>query len=73
MTKKQRIIYDAIQEFIELNGYSPSIRELCELVGLRSTATMFVHLKKKKEKGYLTYKEGQSRTIVLNKIKEEVC
>ena len=71
MTEKQKIIYETINGFIEENGYSPSVRELCELVGLRSTATMFVHLKKMKEKGYLTYKEGQSRTIVLYKLKED--
>lgn len=71
MTKKQKIIYDIIQEFIEINGYSPTIREICDLVGLSSTATVFVHLKKMKDKGYLTFKEGFSRTIVLYKIEEE--
>ena len=65
MTKKQNEIYDAIESFINLNGYSPSIRELCDLVGLSSPATMFVHLKKMKAKGYIDYQEKQSRTIVL--------
>ena len=71
MTKKQKIIYDTIQEFLEINGYSPSIRELCKIVGLNSSATMWVHLKKMKAKGVLDYKEGCSRTIVLNKLEEE--
>ena len=65
MTKKQNEIYDVIESFIKENGYSPSIRELCDIVGLKSTATMFVHLKKMKAKGYIDYKENQSRTIVL--------
>lgn len=71
MTNKQKIIYDAIQEFLEINGYSPTIRELCDLLDLKSTATMFVHLRKMKAKGVLDYKEGSSRTIVLNKLEEE--
>ncbi len=70
MTNKQKIIYDAIQEFLEINGYSPTIRELCDLLDLKSTATMYVHLKKMKEKGVLNYQEGCSRTIVLNKVGE---
>ena len=71
MTNKQKIIYEAIQEFLEINGYSPTIRELCDLLDLKSTATMFVHLRKMKAKGVLDYKEGSSRTIVLNKVEEE--
>lgn len=71
MTKKQKIIYDVIQEFMEINGYSPSIRELCKIVGLNSSATMWVHLKKMKAKGVLNYQEGQARTIVLYKLEEE--
>ena len=71
MTEKQKVIYNVIQEFLEINGYSPTIRELCKIVGLRSSATMYVHLKKMKAKGVLDYKERRSRTIVLNKIEEE--
>ena len=71
MTEKQKMIYETINDFIEEYGYSPTIRELCKLVGLSSTATMFVHLKKMKAKGVIDYKEGSSRTIVLYKLKEE--
>ena len=71
MTNKQKIIYEVINNFIEENGYSPTIRELCDLVGLSSTATMWVHLRKMKAKGVLTFKEGFSRTIVLYKLEEE--
>ena len=52
-----------IADFIDQNGYPPTVRELCEETGLSSTATIQYHLKKLKEKGYITYKEGSSRTI----------
>lgn len=71
MTEKQKQIYEAINDFVEEYGYSPTIRELCKLVGLSSTATIYVHLQKMKAKGVIDYKKGSSRTIVLYKQKEE--
>lgn len=65
LTKKQKIIYDHIKEFINCNKYSPTIRELCKLCGLNSTATMYVHLQKIKAKGYINYIDKQARTITI--------
>lgn len=36
---KQKII-----EYIIKHGYSPSVREICEMVGLKSTNSVHVHL-----------------------------
>ena len=63
LTERQLFLYYQIQNFITKNGYSPTIRELCDLAGLSSPATMFVHLKKMREKGYITYVPGTARTI----------
>ena len=35
---KQEEILAFLREFTESHGYAPSIRELCQAVGLRSTA-----------------------------------
>ena len=66
LTNKQEKILTTIKKFIADNGYSPSIRELCTLCNLSSTATMFVHLKNLTSKGYINQAGSKSRTIQLN-------
>ena len=66
LTNKQEKILTSIKKFIADNGYSPSIRELCTLCNLSSTATMFVHLKNLTSKGYINQAGSKSRTIELN-------
>ena len=66
LTNKQEKILTTIKKFIADNGYSPSIRELCKLCNLSSTATMFVHLKNLTSKGYINQAGSKSRTIELN-------
>lgn len=66
LTNKQEQILTTIKKFIADNGYSPSIRELCSLCNLSSTATMFVHLKNLTSKGYINQAGSKSRTIELN-------
>lgn len=66
LTKKQTEILDILKKFVAKNGYSPTIRELCEICNLRSPATMFVHIKKLHEKGYLKQTRNKFRTIELS-------
>ena len=66
LTDKQDKILTVIKKFIAENGYAPTIRELCNLCGLSSTATMFVHLKNLTNKGYIKQTENKFRTIELN-------
>ena len=66
LTDKQEKILTVIKKFIAENGYAPTIRELCNLCGLSSTATMYVHLKKLTNKRYIKQTENKFRTIELN-------
>lgn len=63
MRDEAKYVFDTIVEYINTNGYSPSVRELCELTGKNSPATIHYHLKRLKEQGYITYNEKKSRTI----------
>ena len=40
---QQRILH-YIQEYVEVNGYAPSVREIGQAVDLRSTSTVHGHL-----------------------------
>ena len=61
----RRKIYDFLVKFITENGYSPSIREICEGTGLRSTSTIYNHLMTLEMMGKIHTKERKSRTISL--------
>lgn len=67
LTEKQRRLYEAIRDYILEYGYSPSMRELCELIGVSSPATIHFGLGILKRKGYIDYKYNRSRTIVILK------
>jgi len=66
LTTQQEKILNTIKKFIAEKGYAPTIRELCRLCNLSSTATMFVHLKNLTKKGYINQTESKFRTIELN-------
>lgn len=56
-------VYFAIKSYIEEKHISPTIRELCEIVGKSSPATIHYHLKNLKRDGYIDYDETKRRTI----------
>lgn len=63
LTKKQEEVLTAIKKYIAKNGYSPSVREVCELMNLSSTATVFVHMRHLMNKGYLKQADNKFRTL----------
>ena len=54
-----------IQEQIELKGYPPAVREICEGVGLKSTSTVHAQLKKLEMKGLIAKDDLKTRAIKL--------
>ena len=63
---KAQLIMDYVNQFIQENGYSPSVREIGEAVGLRSTASVSYHLQALQEKGLLQSAgvKGRKRALV---------
>lgn len=61
--KKQKEILEYIKTEITLKGYPPSVREICQAVGLKSTSTVHGHLERLEEKGYLRRDPSKPRTI----------
>ena len=67
LTKKQKEILDYITEFISVNGYSPSYREIAEYFGLSSPATIYEHIKGLEDKGFIKAEEKKARSIKISK------
>ena len=65
-SNKAPLILDYVNQFIQENGYSPSVREIGAAVGLRSTASVSYHLQALQEKGLLQSpgSKGRKRAIV---------
>lgn len=57
------MVYNYIRDYIIENAYSPSIRDICEGVGLKSTSTVHSHLKRLSDEGLIELQEGKRRTI----------
>ena len=56
---------EEVAKFFREYHYTPSIRDLCNMLNIKSTASMSARLKKAQELGYLEYTEYEPRTIVL--------
>ena len=62
---KQQKILEYLNEFIEDNGYPPTVREICAAVGLKSTATVSYHLSELKRLGKIQADSNKRRAISL--------
>ena len=65
-SNKAELIVEFVNQFIQENGYSPSVREIGAAVGLRSTASVSYHIQALQAKGLLPDPgaKGRNRAIV---------
>ncbi len=66
LTRRQREVLDVIRDFIDRQGYSPSLAEIGAELGLSSVATVHKHVTLLVEKGYVRRTWNQNRSIELN-------
>lgn len=65
LTSRQEDILTAIKKFIAKNGFTPTVREIGEMLNLSSPATSHFHLNKLEEKGYIKRNKQKNRAIEL--------
>ena len=65
LTPAQKELYDWLDGYIRSRRHSPSIRQMMEAMGLRSPAPIQSRLRHLQQKGWLTWQEGQARTLQL--------
>ncbi|HZS36212.1 MAG TPA: transcriptional repressor LexA [Polyangia bacterium] len=63
LTDRQQAVLDFISLSIERRGYPPTLREIGEQFGIRSTNGVNDHLKALEKKGYLEREELKSRAL----------
>ena len=63
LTKRQQQVLTIITQSIEERGYPPTMREIGELMGIRSTNGVNDHLKALERKGFIIREDLKSRTL----------
>jgi repressor LexA len=63
LTARQKLVLDFISRSIERRGYPPTLREIGEHMGIRSTNGVNDHLKALEKKGYLEREDLKSRAL----------
>jgi repressor LexA len=63
--ESQDKIFSYIKKVVRDKGYPPSVREICEATGLRSTSTVHAHLKRLEKKGLISRDAMKPRAISL--------
>lgn len=63
LSDKQKLILASISRFQQLKGYSPSLREIGEMVGLNAVASVKYQLDQIRAAGFLSKTEGKQRAM----------
>jgi len=63
ITERQAEVLQTITELSERHGYAPTVREIGDALGGRSTCTVQRCLETLERKGYITRTPRQARTI----------
>lgn len=71
ITEKDYEIMDFIHNYLEQNGFPPTVREICSAVGLNSTATVHARLKKLEREGYIVHDSSKNRSMRLVNYKSD--
>ena len=64
-------VYNYILNYIQENQISPSVRDICAGVGLKSTSSVHTYLKQLDSQGVIEYRPGLRRAIVIKQTSED--
>jgi repressor LexA len=71
LTARQNQIYELIRAHLRDHGQPPTIHEMCEQLGVRSTNAVFKQLKALEHKGYITRERHAARSIELTEPEDD--
>jgi repressor LexA len=61
--RKQKQILSFIKQYIQINGFAPTLRQIADAIGVSSLATVHEHLQALEAKGLIRRRSGKSRSI----------
>ena len=63
LSEKQKQVLEYLKKEVREKGYPPSVREICEATGLKSTSTVHGHLARLERGGYIRRDPSKPRAI----------
>ena len=66
LTKSQQKVYDYLISRSD-EGFAPTVREICDATGFKSTSTVHAHLNTLEKLGYISRRSDCARAIFVNK------
>lgn len=63
LSKKDLDVFNGIKEYIEREGISPSVRDICRIANVSSSSTAYRYIEKLKSAGLIDTRNGLSRSI----------
>ena len=67
LTKSQQKVYDYLVEHRD-DGIAPTVREICDATGFKSTSTVHNHLNTLERYGYISRRPDRARAIFINNL-----
>ena len=71
--RRQRQILDFIRQYIQKYGYSPTLNEIAQAIGVTSIATVHEHINAMEKKGVIRRPRGEIRGIEITDRREEMA
>ena len=65
LTAAEKRVYECIERSLAERGYAPSVRDICEELGYKSTSTVHLYLGRLEQMGFIEREDGKSRAISL--------
>ena len=65
LNEKATAIYEFIRDSID-SGYPPTVREICDALGIKSTSTVHKYINLLVDEGYLEKSDNHNRAIKLS-------
>jgi len=63
LNEKLSRVLNYLRNYIEENGFPPTVREICSELEIKSTATVYSYLERLKELGYLKKSRAKNRAL----------
>ena len=71
LSERQQNILDFINQFLDVEGFPPTIREIQKSCDISSTSVVSYNIEALRKKGHLEVKSNKSRGIINNQINKE--
>lgn len=72
LNPKEQEMYDFICQVLRRSGFAPTVREIQDALGIKSTCTVHSYLDRLEQKGYIKKSPGKSRTIRTSEVDSQV-